>query len=305
MGINMKKSLRNNLIDTFKAFDSNKTPESSDVTKITDVTTNSDATTISEVTASDRILEAFNPTGTGIVTDTNLNIDTNANTNTTIKTPGIPDTPKTGEAEISNSMDSFSPSDIQNIILSLKSFEPENPSHNPEPSPSEALPLNQLHPTASSLDSDLMDEAISTNVITGDLLKPYTRQAMYYETDQMGVIHHSNYIRWFEESRTYFLEQIGLSYDKLEDDCILIPVLSVSCKYKSSVRFNEKVIILPKITNFNGFKMNIQYYILDAQTHTLKASGESEHCFVNKEFKPINIKKNFKEVYDILVSWIN
>lgn len=295
----MKKSLRNNLIDTFKAFDSNKTSDSSDAI--------TDAAASSEVTASNRILEPLNPTDTGIVTAANLNTDIR-------KAPGIPDT-DAGENGSGDSIDSFTPADIQNVLLALKSFEPAAATQSPVPSssgqspsgqsPSEQSPVEPPRTAASSLGSDLMDEAISTNVETGELLKPYTRQAMYYETDQMGVIHHSNYIRWFEESRTYFLEQIGLSYDRLEEDGILIPVLSVTCQYKSSVHFNDKVIILPKITSFNGFKMNIRYYILDAQTHTLKASGESEHCFVNKEFKPINIKKNFKEVYNILVSWIN
>ena len=127
----------------------------------------------------------------------------------------------------------------------------------------------------------------------------------YYETDQMGVIHHSNYIRWFEESRVYFLEQIGLSYDKLENNGILIPVLGVSCEYKSSVRFHDKVIILPKVTFFNGFKMTIRYQVVDNLNHTLKAQGESNHCFVNQDFKPISIKKSYKEIYEILTAWVN
>lgn len=167
-------------------------------------------------------------------------------------------------------------------------------------------PISSSKPVSDPYDSDdPIDEAITQNVITGELLKPYLRQAMYYETDQMGIIHHSNYIRWFEESRVYFLEQIGLSYDKLEENGILIPVLSVSCEYKSSVHFNEKVIILPKVIFFNGFKMTIQYKIADNNVHTLKAWGESRHCFVNKDFKPINLKKNYKDIYDILTSWIN
>ena len=45
----------------------------------------------------------------------------------------------------------------------------------------------------------------------------YVHQAQYYETDQMGIIHHSNYIRWMEEARTDVLEQIGLPYDRSEE----------------------------------------------------------------------------------------
>lgn len=185
-------------------------------------------------------------------------------------------------------------SSIADALITFKSRTDEKPASLLKPSPDKPVPGN-----------DPLDDAISRNSITGDLLKPYLRQAMYYETDQMGIIHHSNYIRWFEESRIYFLDQIGLSYNKLEENGIMIPVLGVSCEYKSSVRFNDKVIILPKVVFFNGFKMTIQYQILDSNTHGIKTRGESQHCFVNKEFKPINVKKNFREIYDILASWVN
>ena len=46
--------------------------------------------------------------------------------------------------------------------------------------------------------------------------KDYVRKVQYYETDRMGIVHHSNYIRWMEEARTDVLEQIGLPYDKIE-----------------------------------------------------------------------------------------
>lgn len=45
----------------------------------------------------------------------------------------------------------------------------------------------------------------------------YTHKAQYYETDQMGIVHHSNYIRWFEEARVDFFEKIGCSYKDIED----------------------------------------------------------------------------------------
>ena len=67
--------------------------------------------------------------------------------------------------------------------------------------------------------------------------KPYERETFYYETDQMGIIHHSNYIRWFEESRIEFLKQIGIPYDEMERRGLLIPVLGVSCKYKKAFRY--------------------------------------------------------------------
>lgn len=135
-------------------------------------------------------------------------------------------------------------------------------------------------------------------------LKPYYHQAKYYETDQMAVVHHSNYIRWFEEARVYYLEQIGLGYDTIEAAGVYSPVLGVHCQYKSAVRFNETVRIKTTLIHFNGIKMKIQYQVLDSVTEQVRAVGESEHCFVTTDFKPVSLKKDYKDMYDILIKWV-
>jgi acyl-CoA thioester hydrolase len=150
----------------------------------------------------------------------------------------------------------------------------------------------------------MIEKKVSNDMLyKGRELKPYFHLAKYYETDQMAVIHHSNYIRWFEEARVDYLEQIGLGYDKIEAAGIYSPVLGVSCEYKSSVRFNETVMILSKLKSFNGIKMIIEYQVLDAETKQLRAVGESKHCFVTTNFKMVSLKKDYKEMYDILIQW--
>ncbi len=148
-----------------------------------------------------------------------------------------------------------------------------------------------------------MNNITSTEEKTVKSLKPYRRQAMYYETDKMAVIHHSNYIRWFEEARIDYLEQIGLGYDKIEAAGIYSPVLGITCEYKSPVRFHENVLILPKLSFFNGIKMTIEYRVLDAKTGQVRVVGESKHCFVTTEFKPVSLKKEYPAMYDILSRW--
>lgn len=135
-------------------------------------------------------------------------------------------------------------------------------------------------------------------------IKPYIHQAKYYETDQMAVVHHSNYIRWFEEARVDFLEQIGLGYDKIEAAGVYSPVLAVSCDYKSSVRFHERVMVVATLKSFNGIKMKIEYKVLDEATKQIRAIGSSDHCFVTTDFKPVSLKKDYKEMYDILSEWV-
>lgn len=127
----------------------------------------------------------------------------------------------------------------------------------------------------------------------------YIHKTQYYETDQMGIIHHSNYIRWFEEARCHILGQMGFGYDKMEQSGIIIPVLNVSCEYKSMVRFGDTVVIIPKIEKFNGIKLEMSYKIYDYKTHELKTTGETKHCFLDKEYKIVNLKKGYQEIFDV------
>ena len=62
-------------------------------------------------------------------------------------------------------------------------------------------------------------------------IRPYEHHAKYYETDQMGIIHHSNYVKWMEEARLDLMDQIGLNYRQMEDMEIISPVLSISVEY--------------------------------------------------------------------------
>ena len=55
----------------------------------------------------------------------------------------------------------------------------------------------------------------------------YIRKTHYHETDQMGFIHHSNYVKWMEEARVAFMDEIGLSYRSLEEGGIVSPVTGV------------------------------------------------------------------------------
>jgi acyl-CoA thioester hydrolase len=125
---------------------------------------------------------------------------------------------------------------------------------------------------------------------------PYERKAQYYETDQMGIIHHSNYIRWMEEARMDLLEQIGFSYLEMENLEVISPVLSVNCEYKSMVHFNDIVLIDAKIAAYDGIRMEIEYRITDKEDGELRAVGKTEHCFLNRSGQPISLKRTYPEL---------
>ena len=119
----------------------------------------------------------------------------------------------------------------------------------------------------------------------------YEYQAQYYETDQMGIIHHSNYIRWFESARIWYMKQIGVDYRDMEKMGIISPVLEVHCKYKSMVHFGDIVEILPKVEKYNGIKLELSYIIQDKNTQEIRTCGSSLHCFLDRGGKPLSLKK--------------
>lgn len=128
----------------------------------------------------------------------------------------------------------------------------------------------------------------------------FERTINYYETDRMGIVHHSNYIRFLEEARCKFLDDIGLPYLSFENNQIMIPVLGVSCEYKHHVTFNDTIIIKSKISEFTGVRMTVSYTIIDKETNNLVATATTKHCFTNTQLKPISLKKYYFEAYEKL-----
>lgn len=127
-------------------------------------------------------------------------------------------------------------------------------------------------------------------------MKNYIHKVNYYETDKMGVTHHSNYIRWMEEARIDFLDQIGFGYAKLEDDGIISPVIGVECDYKNSTTFDDTIEIKAEVEEFKGVKLIIKYTMFNLETGEIILIGKTKHCFLNNEHNPIILKKVFPEL---------
>ena len=124
----------------------------------------------------------------------------------------------------------------------------------------------------------------------------FERKINYYETDRMGVVHHSNYIRFLEEARCEWLEKTDMPFSKLEENGITIPVLGVSCTYKYHVTFEDTILVSTKITEYTGVRMKVEYEVTDKKTGKLVLLGETKHCFTDRNLKPINLKKYAPEI---------
>lgn len=126
-------------------------------------------------------------------------------------------------------------------------------------------------------------------------IKPYEHEAKYYETDQTGLIHHSNYVLWMEEARHDLFEQMGYGYCQLQEAEIASPVVSVECQYKSMAHFHETIVIETKISYYDGANMTMQYRMTDKETGELRALAKSEHCFF-RAGKQISLKRTYPEL---------
>ena len=125
----------------------------------------------------------------------------------------------------------------------------------------------------------------------------FERRINYYETDRMGIVHHSNYIRFLEEARCAFLDALDMPYSMLESLGIMIPVLGVQCDFKHHVTFNDTILIDVSIKSFNGVRLVMQYTVTEKSSGNLVLTGETKHCFTNTNLKPISLKKHFENIY--------
>jgi len=126
----------------------------------------------------------------------------------------------------------------------------------------------------------------------------FERKINYYETDAMGIVHHSNYIRFLEEARCDLLEYVGLPYSKIEEEGLMIPVLEVNCKYKHPARFNDVILTDVHIEEMKGVKMVVKYTITNKKTGDLILEGQTKHCFTDMNLKPIALQKARPDMFE-------
>lgn len=116
------------------------------------------------------------------------------------------------------------------------------------------------------------------------------RLVQVYETDMMGIVHHSNYIRFFEETRVrWFIDQ-GLLDHSLQSVSQLT-VLNVQAQYLIPLKYGDVIDIEMQIRS-EGARVFIQYRIYN-QYQKICTVGQTVHCALDQELKPIRLRKEF------------
>ena len=114
----------------------------------------------------------------------------------------------------------------------------------------------------------------------------YKRKVQFYETDAQGVVHHSNYPRYFEEARGYYLEKIGYPYEKVRNDLFTdIVLLELQTSYKKPLYFGDIFEINFGISDMDRFFFSFEYSVLKG--NTIIATGKTKHACLNRKTKKI------------------
>ena len=120
----------------------------------------------------------------------------------------------------------------------------------------------------------------------------------YAETDQMGVVYHSNHLVWFEVGRVEFLRQLGFSYKDMEQqDGCCIAVVDVRCRYKAPARYDDEVIVRTRLKNVRESLVHFGYELVRADDGVLLAEGETTHVVIDREMKKTPIPEKYMQVF--------
>ncbi|AUM95048.1 MULTISPECIES: acyl-CoA thioesterase [Clostridium] len=124
----------------------------------------------------------------------------------------------------------------------------------------------------------------------------------YVETDQMGVVHHSNYYPWFEMGRTEFTKATGMKYTDIENIGVMMPLTESYCKYIKPAKYEDEIIIETSIEKLTPVKIIFSYKIIKKENNELLAKGNTTQAFVDKNnFRVINLKQCNEELWNKLM----
>lgn len=121
----------------------------------------------------------------------------------------------------------------------------------------------------------------------------------YAETDQMGVVYHSNYFTYFEAGRNEYFRSIGLPYKNFEEQGIFFPVLSCQCTFRKGAHYDDLLQIITFIKEVKGVRITIGYEVW--REKVLLAEGETVHAFIQKGGGPLNMAKKFPQIWQKLL----
>ena len=120
----------------------------------------------------------------------------------------------------------------------------------------------------------------------------------YAETDRMGIVHHSVYPIWYEAARTDAIKKIGITYSALEKNGIMTPLAELNCKYIFPAEYEDVLTIKVDISKLTPARIVFCYEVYKDGIEKPINTGSTVHAWVGKDLKPINLKRQFPDIYE-------
>ncbi len=119
----------------------------------------------------------------------------------------------------------------------------------------------------------------------------------YSEIDRMGIVHHSNYPKWFEIGRGDYMNKAGIPISSVYSQGFYLPLCELDCKFKSPAKYGDEIVVITEITFVSCVKVTFGYKVLHNRTEKLIAVGNTVHAWTDKNIKPLNIEKAAPQIY--------
>ncbi|WP_027370018.1 acyl-CoA thioesterase [Desulfovermiculus halophilus] len=125
----------------------------------------------------------------------------------------------------------------------------------------------------------------------------WPHQVSFGETDAMGVVYYGNYLHWFEQARSHFIRQLGMSYTEIEARGVSLPVREAFCRYRAPARFEDLIRIRTGIGSWGRASLTFHYEVYNTTTNnTFMTSGYTQHACIGPEGKPIPVPDWLKDL---------
>ncbi len=121
-------------------------------------------------------------------------------------------------------------------------------------------------------------------------------RAIYADTDAMGIVYHTNYIKWFEVGRAEFLREIGLVYANLAQQGYYLPLTEVGCHYLLPARYDQILLVETEIDYVRRASLKFLSTIWDEAKEKILVEGHTVHAFTNGQGKVIRFPQEILEI---------
>lgn len=131
----------------------------------------------------------------------------------------------------------------------------------------------------------------------------HTIRVRYQETDQMGIVYHTNYVNWMEWGRTELIREAGMPYQDIEARGLLLPIVNLEVNFRTSAKYDDLITIHTCIQSATSLRVAFAYRI--QRGDEVLVTGASEHVWMNASYRPVRLEKQDPDLHQLIQKLAN